>query len=72
MQEGGEKGVGMYQDSTLTEYFGEYSLMAKSFRITGGRSTEFNEYANFCMQWMMLQQNLYAVTKIRGNLIIAG
>jgi hypothetical protein len=65
LQEGGEKGVGTYNDSTLTEYFGEYSLTKKSFRITGGRSTTFKEYASFCMQWMLLlQQNLYAMTKV--------
>jgi hypothetical protein len=50
LQEGGEKGVGTYEDSTLAEYFGEYSPTAKLFRITGGRSTAFKEYANFCMQ----------------------
>jgi hypothetical protein len=55
LQEGGEKGVGKYEDSTLAEYFDEYSLTAKSFRITGGRSMAFKEYASFCTQWMLLQ-----------------
>jgi hypothetical protein len=56
----------------LTEYFGEYSPTAKSFLITGGRNEAFKEYATFCAQWMLLQSNPSAVTKIRGSLIIAG
>jgi hypothetical protein len=31
----------------------------------------FKEYASFCVQWMLLQQSPYAVTKARGNIIIA-
>jgi hypothetical protein len=38
LPEGGEKGVGTYEDSTLTE----------SFLIAGGRSAAFKEYAVFC------------------------
>jgi hypothetical protein len=48
LQEGGEKGVGTYEDSTLAEYFGEYSLTAKSFRITGGRSMAFKDVKVTC------------------------
>jgi hypothetical protein len=72
LPEGSEKGVGRYEDSTLTEYFGEFSPTAKSFLITGGRSTAFKEYARFYVQWMLLQQNSSAVTEVRGSLIIAG
>jgi hypothetical protein len=32
----------------------------------------FKEYINFSMQWMLLQQSLYTVTKVRGSIIIAG
>jgi hypothetical protein len=54
IQKGGEKGVGMYVESILKQYFGEYSPTAKSYRTTGGRSTTFKEYASFYMQWMLL------------------
>jgi hypothetical protein len=64
--------VSTYNDVVLTEYFGEYSPTAKSFFITGGCNEVFKEYADFCAQWMLLQSNPTAVTKIRGNLIIAG
>jgi hypothetical protein len=53
--EGGEKGVGTYEDSTLAEYFSEYSPTVKLFYIARRRSTTFNEYATFCVQWMLLQ-----------------
>jgi hypothetical protein len=36
--EGGSSDIGLYTDVVLMEYFGEYSLTAKSFLITGGRS----------------------------------
>jgi hypothetical protein len=44
----------------------------KSFRIIGGRTAACKEYASFCMQCMLLQQNLYTVTRIRDSIIIAG
>jgi hypothetical protein len=69
---GCEKTVRTYDDSTLTEYFGEFSPTAKSFLISGERSAALKEYALFCAQWMLLQQNSSAVTKICGNPIIAG
>jgi hypothetical protein len=72
LPEGGEKEVSTYNDAMLTEYFEEYSPMAKSFLITGRRSEAFKEYAAFSAQWMLLQSNPTAVTKIRGSLIIAG
>jgi hypothetical protein len=61
-----------YTDAVLTQYFGEYSPMAKSFLISSGRSEAFKEYATFCAQWMLLQITPSAVTKVRGSLIIAG
>jgi hypothetical protein len=70
LPEGSEKEAGTYNDAILTKYFGEYSPTAKSFLITGGRSEAFKEYAAFCAQWMLLQSNPTAVTKIRGSLII--
>jgi hypothetical protein len=69
---GGSSEIGLYNDVILTEYFGEYSLMAKSFLISGGRSEAFKEYANFCAQWMLLKLTPSAVRKVRGSLIIAG
>jgi hypothetical protein len=72
LPEGGTQEAGTYNDAMLTEYFGEYSPTAKSFLITGGRSEAFKEYATFCAQWMLLQSNPSAVTKIRGSLIIGG
>jgi hypothetical protein len=36
LQEGGEKGIGTYEDSTLTEYFDKFLPTSKSFRIAGG------------------------------------
>jgi hypothetical protein len=70
--EGGEKEVEPYSDVVLTEYFEEYSPTAKSFFITDGRSEAFKEFAGFAAQWMLLQSNPTAVTKVRGSLIIAG
>jgi hypothetical protein len=45
--------------------------MAKSFRVTGGASAMFKEYASFCVQWMLLPQSSYAVTNARSSIIIA-
>jgi hypothetical protein len=56
----------------IIEYFGKYSPTTKSFQVASGRSTTFKEYANFCMQLTLLQQNLYVVTKVHGNLSIGG
>jgi hypothetical protein len=70
--EGGEKRVELYNDLILTEYFGEYSLTAKSFRVTSGMSGAFKEYTSFYVLWMLLQQSLYAVSKAHGSIIIAG
>jgi hypothetical protein len=69
--DGGATEVESYNDAVMTEYFGEYSSTAKSFLISGGRSEAFKEFAGFCAQWMLLQSNLTAVTKVRGSLIIA-
>jgi hypothetical protein len=54
LPEGSAKEADMYNDATLTEYFGEYSQTTKSFLITGGRSQAFKEYATFCAYWMLL------------------
>jgi hypothetical protein len=56
----------------VAEYFREYLPTTKSFLITGGRNEAFKEYATFCSQWMLLQSNPSAVTKIRCSLITAG
>jgi hypothetical protein len=48
LPEGGNSDIGLYTDIVLTEYFGEYSLMAKSILISNGWSEEFKEYANLC------------------------
>jgi hypothetical protein len=72
MPEGGEKEVEPYSDAVLTEYFGEYLPTVKSFFITGGRSEAFKEFAGFAAQWMLLQSNPTAVTKVWGSFIIAG
>jgi hypothetical protein len=69
---GGKKEVEIYSDAVLTEYFGEYSPTAKPFLITGGRSEAFKDFAGFAAQWMLLQSNPTAVTKVRGSVIIAG
>jgi hypothetical protein len=63
--------VECYSDVVMTRYFGEYSSTAKSFLISGGSSKAFKEYAGFCAQWMLLQSNPTAVSKVRGSLIIA-
>jgi hypothetical protein len=55
----------------MTRYFREYSSMAKSFLISGGSHEGFKEFAGFCAQWMLLQSNPTAVSKVRGSLIIA-
>jgi hypothetical protein len=72
MPEGGEKEVEPCSDAVLTEYFGEYSPTAKSFLITDGRSEAFKEFVRFAAQWMLVQSNPTAVTKVRGSLIIVG
>jgi hypothetical protein len=72
LPEGGSTKVGTYNNDVLMESFGEYSPMAKSFFITGGRSEGFKEYAAFCAYWMMLQSTPMPITKIHGNMIIAG
>jgi hypothetical protein len=72
LPEGDETEIETYNNAVLTEYFDEYSPTAKSFFITGGRSEAFKEIASFCAQWMLLQSNPTAVTKIRGSIIIAG
>jgi hypothetical protein len=72
LPEGGSSNIGMYTDAVLTEYFGEYSSTTKYFLITTRQSEAFKEYAAFCAQWMLLQTMPMAVTKVRGNLIIAG
>jgi hypothetical protein len=54
LPEGGSPEIVPYTDAVLTQYFGEYSPMAKSFLISSGRSEAFNEYATFCAQWMLL------------------
>jgi hypothetical protein len=55
IKEGGDREVKWYADSILTKYFSDFSPTAKSFRVNGGSSTTFNEYATFCVQWMRLQ-----------------
>jgi hypothetical protein len=71
VEEGGEQEVEWYDDSILTEYFGEFSPTVKSFRVTGEPSAAFKEYASFCIQWMLMQQSSYMVTKARGSIVIA-
>jgi hypothetical protein len=63
--------VECYSDTVMTRYFGEYSSTANSFLISGGNSEAFKEFAGFCAQWMLLQSNPAAVSKVRGSLIIA-
>jgi hypothetical protein len=72
MEEGGGWEVEWYDDSILTEYFGEFSSTAKLFRVTGGASGAYKEYANFCVQWMLLQQSSYMMTKAGSSIVIAG
>jgi hypothetical protein len=55
MEEGGEREVEWYADLILTEYFGKFSAMEKSFQVNGEASVAFKEYASFCMQWMLMQ-----------------
>jgi hypothetical protein len=45
---------------------------AKSFQVNGGASAAFKEFASFCVQWMLLQQSSYAVTKACSSIVIAG
>jgi hypothetical protein len=71
LPDGGATEVKSYNDAVMTEYFGEYSSTAKSFLISGGCSEAFKEFAGFCTQWMLLQSNPTAVTKVRDSLIIA-
>jgi hypothetical protein len=68
---GGVTEVESYSDAVMTRYFGEFSSTAKSFLISGGSNEAFKEFAGFCAQWMLLQSNLTAVTKVCGSLIIA-
>jgi hypothetical protein len=72
MEEVGERVVEWYADLILTEYFGEFLPTAKSFQVNGGASVAFKELASFCVQWMLLQQSSYVVTKARGSIVIAG
>jgi hypothetical protein len=69
--DGGVTEVESYSDAVMTRYFGEYSSMAKSFLISCGSNEAFKEFAGLCAQWMLLQSNPTAVTKVRGSLIIA-
>jgi hypothetical protein len=39
--------------------------------ISDGSHEGFKEFAGFCAQWMLLQSNPTAVSKVRGSLIIA-
>jgi hypothetical protein len=39
--------------------------------ISGGSHEGFKESAGFCAEWMLLQSNPTAVSKVRGSLIIA-
>jgi hypothetical protein len=71
LPDGGVPEVECYSDAVMTRYFGEYSSTAKSFLISGGSSEAFKEFAGFCAQWMLLQSNPTAVSKVRGSLIIA-
>jgi hypothetical protein len=71
LPDGGVTEVESYSDAVMTRYFGEYSSTAKSFLISGGSNEAFKEFAGFCAQWMLLQSNPTAVTKLRGSLIIA-
>jgi hypothetical protein len=71
LPDGGVPEVECYSDAMMTRYFGEYSSTAKSFLISGGSSDAFKEFAGFCAQWMLLQSNPTAVSKVRGSLIIA-
>jgi hypothetical protein len=68
---GGILEVECYSDAVMMRYFGEYSSTAKSFLISGGSHEGFKEFAGFCAQWMLLQSNPTAVSKVRGSLIIA-
>jgi hypothetical protein len=70
LPDGGVTEVKSYSDAVMTTYFGEYSSTAKSFLISGGRNEPFKDFAGFCTQWMLLQSNPTAVTKVRGSLII--
>jgi hypothetical protein len=47
MEAGGEREVEWYDNSIVTEYFNEFSTIAKSFRVIGGMSEAFKEYAGF-------------------------
>jgi hypothetical protein len=71
LPDGGPTEVESYNDAVMTEYFGEYSSTAKSVLISSGHSEAFKEFAGFCAQWMLIQSNPTAVTKVRGSLIIA-
>jgi hypothetical protein len=71
LPDGGVTEVESYSDAVMTRYFGEYSSTAKSFLISGGSNKAFKEFACFCAQWMLLQSNPTAVSKVRGSLIIA-
>jgi hypothetical protein len=71
LPDGGVPEVECYSDAVMTKYFGEYSSTAKSFLISGGSHEGFKEFAGFCAQWMLLQSNPMAVSKVRGSLIIA-
>jgi hypothetical protein len=71
LPDGGVTEVESYSDVVMTRYFGEYSSTAKSFLISGGSNEAFKEFAGFYAQWMLLQSNPTAVTKVRGSLIIA-
>jgi hypothetical protein len=71
LPDGGVPEVDCYSDAVMTRYFGEYSSTAKSFLISGGSHEGFKEFTGFCAQWMLLQSNPMAVSKVRGSLIIA-
>jgi hypothetical protein len=67
MDAGGEPEVELYDDSVLAEHFGEFSATVESSRVTGEANEAFKEYVGFCTYWMLLQQNIYAVSKVRGG-----
>jgi hypothetical protein len=71
LPDGGVTEVESYSDAIMTRYFREYSSTAKSFQMSGGSNEAFKKFTGFYAQWMLLQSNPTAISKVRGNLIIA-
>jgi hypothetical protein len=71
LEHGGEPGVETLNEAQLTEYFGEFSATAKTYKTLGGPDKCFREFAGFFSLYALLNIDAYAIPKAHGSLIVA-